>query len=111
MSLEDKVLPIPPQVEKGGDGPDVAELLRVWWAVDRPQMILRPVLQDPKLVGSVLAEAAWHFSRAYAEREGKGQEDVLDAIRKEWEGAHERSAGIRERARDTPMAEVPGNDQ
>ena len=109
MSLEDKALPIPPQVvdqEK-----DVWELLRVWWSGDRPQMILRPVLNEPRLVGSVLAEAAWHFARAYAERAGKDPDEVLDIIRSEWEAAHTRSAGIRERARDISLEEVTGNDQ
>ena len=109
MSLEDKALPIPPQVVDQEN--DVWELLRVWWSVDRPQMILRPIMVEERLVGSVLAEAAWHFSRAYAERAGKDQEEVLDIIRKEWDAAHERSAGIREKARDIPMTEVSGNDQ
>lgn len=109
MSLEDKALPIPPQVVD--QDKDVWELLRVWWAGDRPQMILRPILNEERLVGSVLAEAAWHFARAYAERAGKDQEEVLDIIRKEWDVAHARSAGIREQARDIRLEEVPGNDQ
>jgi len=95
MTVESKALPIPPELLESGRTDDVSELIRIWWGGDRPQMILRPVLNDERMVGSVLAEAAWHFSRAYAERRGLDQEAVLDTIRQAWTDAHERSAGIR----------------
>jgi hypothetical protein len=54
--------------------------MRVWWNVDHPAMIIRPVHQDPAVVGALLAELAWHFSNAYAEKRGLAREETLAAI-------------------------------
>ena len=111
MTVESKALPIPPEVLNTESADDVTELLRLWWCGERPQMILRPVLNDERMVGSVLAEAAWHFSRAYAERRGLNQEEVLDTIRQSWSDAHDRSAGIRAAAAAGKKVEASGETQ
>ncbi|MBU2042571.1 MAG: DUF5076 domain-containing protein [Alphaproteobacteria bacterium] len=111
MTVESKALPIPPELLESGRTDDVSELIRIWWGGDRPQMILRPVLNDERMVGSVLAEAAWHFSRAYAERRGLNQEEVLDTIRQSWTEAHDRSAGIRAAAAAGDKVEASGETQ
>jgi hypothetical protein len=111
MTVESKALPIPPEVLNTESADDVTELLRLWWCGERPQMILRPVLNDERMVGSVLAEAAWHFSRAYAERRGLDQEAVLDTIRQAWTDAHERSAGIRAEVAAAEQAGSSGKTQ
>jgi len=87
-------LPIPEEIPaEGGDG--VTELARVWWNGNQPAMMIRPALRDPELMGGVLAELAWHFSRAYAGSHGQDQAEALKAIMKGWSEAHTRAKGLK----------------
>lgn len=92
LSIEGQSLPIPEQVF---DEPldRVVELARVWWAGDKPQMMIRPAARDPKLTGAILAELAWHFARAHAVvGPDKDQEKAFADILKGWEEAHRLAA-------------------
>ena len=82
MSDDPRALPLPDNL-KTADA-QVTELARVWWNDDRPAMIIRPALQDPALMGGLLAELAWHFSAAYAEKHGLDQGEALVKIREGW---------------------------
>ena len=91
-TIESQSLPIPEQVL---DHPmdRVVELARVWWAGERPEMMIRPAAKDPALMGAILAELAWHFSRAYAAAgPGLDQEKAFQDILKGWDDAHRMAA-------------------
>jgi hypothetical protein len=92
LSIEGQSLPIPePVFDEPLDR--VVELARVWWAGDRPAMIIKPAAKDPRLMGAILAELAWHFSRAYAAAgPGLDQERAFQDILKGWEDAHRLAA-------------------
>jgi len=87
-------LPIPEEIPaEGGDG--VTELARIWWNGNQPAMMIRPALNDPELMGGVLAELSWHFSRAYAGSHGMDQAETLKSIVKGWTQAHIRAEGLK----------------
>ncbi|TFW13048.1 DUF5076 domain-containing protein [Brevundimonas intermedia] len=86
-------LPIPEEIT--ADGESVTELARVWWNGDVPAMVIRPALRDPALMGGVLAELAWNFSRAYAGSHGLDQEQALQGIVQGWQDAHRRAEGLK----------------
>ena len=86
-------LPIPDEVSAEG-GDTVLELARVWWNGDQPAMMIRPALTNPELMGAVLAELSWHFSRAYAGSHGLDQAGSLKSIVKGWNEAHVRAEGL-----------------
>ncbi|HYC98388.1 DUF5076 domain-containing protein [Brevundimonas sp.] len=89
-----QALPIPEEIPPAG-GEGVTELARVWWNATQPAMMIRPGLRDPELMGSVLAELAWHFSRAYEGSHGMDQAETLKAIVKGWNDAHVRAKGLK----------------
>lgn len=92
--MTDATLPIPDEIPAaGGDG--VTELARVWWNGDVPAMIIRPALRDPALMGGVLAELSWNFSRAYAGSHGIDQAQALKEIVQGWQDAHQRAEGLK----------------
>jgi len=97
MSLEDKALGIPDELEKL-DPEKVTELARIWWGETTPYMNIRPALQDPRFIGTMLAECAWHFSRAYAQMRGLDQAEAFKSIRDAWDEAHARAAASREKS-------------
>ncbi len=78
-SLEAKALPIPEQVFDA-HADETAELMRVWWAGDRPQMMIRPAATDPMLIGIILSELAWHFSNADAAGPGMDRQDCSSTV-------------------------------
>ena len=86
-------LPIPDDIPAEG-GDTVLELARVWWNRTQPAMMIRPALTDPVLMGGILAELAWHFSRAYAGSHGLDQPETLKLIVKGWDEAHVRAAAL-----------------
>jgi hypothetical protein len=89
-----QTLPIPEEIPAaGGDG--VTELARLWWNGDQPAMIIRPALMNPELLGAVLAELGWNFSRAYAGSHGMDQRESLKSIMKGWSEAHVRAEGLK----------------
>ena len=94
MTLRERELSIPDGVIEA-DGVQNTELVRIWWQEGAgsvgPRMIIRPALREPELVGPMLAELAYHFSRAYAERGGKTQTEALAEIRQAWDEAHARA--------------------
>lgn len=89
-ALEERALPIPENLDAPED--QVLELIRVWWNGTGPAMNIRPALQEPANVGVVLAELAWHFSHAYAEKHGMDQAKAFQDISDSWTRAHERAA-------------------
>lgn len=91
MSLEDKALAIPEELSKI-DPDQVTELARIWWGGTTPHMNIRPALNDPRHMGTVLAECAWHFSNAYAQLAGLDQKEAFTAICDAWTEAHARAA-------------------
>jgi hypothetical protein len=72
------------------DGPykdEAVELARIWWIHDRPEYVLGPFLKDPKNIGRVLYEAAFHFSQVYASRDLGKADELLAEIVEGWEHA------------------------
>ncbi|MDO9586830.1 MAG: DUF5076 domain-containing protein [Brevundimonas sp.] len=92
--MTDGTLPIPEEIPAAG-GDNVTELARLWWNGDQPAMIIRPALMNPELMGAVLAELAWNFSRAYAGSHGMDQAESLKSIVRGWSEAHVRAAGMK----------------
>jgi hypothetical protein len=91
MTVESKALPIPDNVA-GLNQHGVTELARIWWGGDAAQMNIRPALHNPAHMGAVLAEAAWHFSNAYAETRGLDRDQAFKDICDGWTRAHELAA-------------------
>lgn len=59
----------------------------MWWIHDRPEFVLSSSLKDPKNVGRMLYEAAFHFSNVYAS-DGRGQQaELLETIKQGWQDA------------------------
>jgi hypothetical protein len=77
-------LPLPDAVDPNSTDQNVVELIRVWWNSDHPEMIIRPALQQPAIIGTILGELAWHFSNAYAEKLSLPREQTLDIIQKQF---------------------------
>ena len=65
---------IPDGAREGPHADEAVELARIWWVHDRPEYILSAALKDPRNVGRVLYEAAFHFSQVYASH-GQGPAD------------------------------------
>lgn len=90
MKPEDKTLTIPDGL--AGLNPDeVTELARIWWGESSAHMNIRPALRDPRHMGAVLAECAWHFANAYAEVSGLDRDAAFEAICDGWTLAHARA--------------------
>ena len=96
MSIDKRALPIPEVVRSKEESDQVVELIRVWWDEGAPRMVIRPALQKPATVGAILADRAWHFSQAYAEKNGTSQAQAMETIRDAWTEAHERVAARQE---------------
>ena len=66
----------------------VFELTRVWMGPTGPSILCRPVFDDPRAMGEMLAELCWHFAYAY-EQTGRFSHDEAKALLKEgWEQGH-----------------------
>ncbi|MBN9464400.1 DUF5076 domain-containing protein [Brevundimonas sp.] len=89
MSLMDRALQIPEGIDPQAE--DNTELVRIWWQGNGPTMVIRPALRDPQLVGAMLAELAFHFSKAFEERNGLPQPEAMAIIQKSWLEAHARA--------------------
>lgn len=87
LTIETQSLPIPEEVFNHPLD-RVAELARVWWSNDQPQMMIRPAAQDPMLIGIILADLAWHFSNAYAAGSKLDQKEAFDRILAGWDDGH-----------------------
>ena len=71
------------------DNPDALELMRAWWAGDHAQMVFRPIFEDPRAFGFVLAEASKHLARVYAEAKGMDPYEAHLRILEGWaDGQH-----------------------
>ena len=70
------------------DGVDNTEIVRIWWQGNAPKMVIRPALREPRMVGAMLAELAFHFSRAFEDRAGYRQQDAMKQIMDGWTDAH-----------------------
>ncbi|MBN8552684.1 MAG: DUF5076 domain-containing protein [Caulobacterales bacterium] len=80
---------MPDGAVSGPHADSAVELMRAWWIHDRPEYVLSPMLKDPKNVGRMLYEAAFHFSNVYSSNGLGAQEDVLNQIKEGWDGAKE----------------------
>jgi len=89
--LSERELPIPDGVVDS-ESVNTTELVRIWWQDDGPKMIIRPALREPKVVAAMLAELAFHFSRAFEDRAGIPQAEALEAIKAGWTDAHAHAA-------------------
>ena len=78
---------IPDGARSGPHAEEAVELARIWWIHDRPEYVLGPFLKDPKNIGRVLYEAAFHFSQVYASRDLGQADELLEQIKEGWESA------------------------
>lgn len=92
MSLQDRALPIPQEIEAAPDNEAATEMARVWWDGSRPKMVIRPMLKNPEAVGVLLAEMSWHFSNVYARAYNVSQPEAMKAIQNGWTSAQARAA-------------------
>ncbi|MBA4803202.1 MAG: DUF5076 domain-containing protein [Brevundimonas sp.] len=97
MSIENQSLPIPDEVLLEEET-EVAELARVWWCRNRPQMTIRPAARDPRLIGLILAELAWNYSNAYERAVGMDPEKAFSDILAGWQDGLEMVAETKARA-------------
>ena len=82
---EQRALAIPPAIAEAATlAPETHELIRVWWDGKQPRMMIRSTFDDPSNVGTLLAELAWHFSEAYAQRLGQDRDAILQDITRAW---------------------------
>ncbi|MFN4287163.1 MAG: DUF5076 domain-containing protein [Brevundimonas sp.] len=80
MSVEEFALPIPDEVLKAEARDRITELVRIWWADQGPQMILRPAVTDPKLFGMIMAELAWHYASGLEAKHGHKRDEALRSL-------------------------------
>ncbi len=76
---------IPDGAREGPHADKAVELMRVWWIHDHPEFVLGPFLKDPKNIGRMLGEAAFHFSQVYASRDLGKADELLEQIRQGFE--------------------------
>lgn len=86
--LEERALPIPPDLVEQEINPYMQELIRVWWDGQQPRSLVRPAFDDPRMVGAMLAELSHYFAQGYAQKDGRDAEEVLTDIRGRWDEIH-----------------------
>ena len=82
-------LPVPVGIDTSPEDGSVLELTRLWITPEGPAAMCRPAYEDPKAMGQVLAELAWHFAHAYEQLGGFSHADALTALRTGWVEGHE----------------------
>ena len=82
-------LPEPVGIDTAPEDGSVLELTRVWATPEGPSILCRPAYEDPRAMGQVLAELAWHFAHAYEQMGGIGHADALAALRAGWTEGHQ----------------------
>jgi hypothetical protein len=95
MKLQDRALSIPEELTDA-QAMQAVELARIWWGDASSHMTIRPALTNPGHTGAVLAEAAWHFSNAYAAQHDMDQAKAFAAILDGWTRAHAQAAEMAE---------------
>ena len=88
MSEHKFALPLPDRVVGTAEDGNTGEVARVWIANGNPEIIVRPVFEDPTAMGQMLAELCWNFAYAYEQRGGITQEKALAALRQGWVQGH-----------------------
>ena len=83
--LEERALPIPPDLEAMAVSEFTQELVRAWWDGEQIRNVVRPAFNDYHVVGAMLAELSYHFSNAYAMQNGLDRREVLAGIRQRWD--------------------------
>ena len=78
---------IPDGARSGPHAEEAVELARIWWIHDRPEFVLSAAMKEPKNLGRVLYEAAFHFSQVYASRDLGKADELLEQIKEGWEHA------------------------
>ncbi len=81
-------LPEPQGVDQAPEDGSVLELARVWISPSGPAIGVRPAYDDPRAMGQVLAELAWHFAYAYEQRGGFTQAQALESLKQGWREGH-----------------------
>lgn len=74
-------LRIPEGAVEGAEAENALELMRVWWIGTRPEFVLRPALKDPRNIGRMLGEAAYHYAQVHAAHGDGDAADLLEQIR------------------------------
>ena len=81
-------LPEPVGIDKSAEDGSVLELTRVWITPNGPSILCRPAYDDPRAMGQLLAELAWHFAHSYEQLGGTTHADALAALRAGWTEGH-----------------------
>ena len=68
---------------------DAVETMRCWWTGAGNHMVFRPIFEDPRAFGFMLAEAAKHLSAVYAAKDSISPEDALAKIHEGWRDGNE----------------------
>lgn len=87
--LEERALPIPPDLAEQPLNDFTQELVRAWWDGQQVRSIVRPAFSDYQLAGTMLAELAYHFANGYAMQNGLDSKEVLAGLRKRWDEIHD----------------------
>ncbi|HZW15250.1 MAG TPA: DUF5076 domain-containing protein [Brevundimonas sp.] len=90
MSEHKFSLPLPDRVVGSTEDGTVGEVARVWVNKGAPEIVVRPAFDDPRAMGSMLAEVCWNFAYAYEQRGGITQAEALEALRQGWTEGHAR---------------------
>lgn len=95
MQDHPRQLPIPDQAV---NDPKAIELVRVWAASGRQQVVFAPgLLDDPATWGIVLVDLVKHFAHAYEQTKGLSQSETVSRIKAgfdaEWSTATDEPTG------------------
>lgn len=74
-------MPVPPAAKRAKEA---REVLSVWIADTKAEVVLQPAFDDPMVWGLLLVDVARHVSRMYADDAGLDPDIVLDRIRTGW---------------------------
>jgi hypothetical protein len=74
-------LPEPPPVADMPEDGTVIEVARVWIGPKTPTVLVRPIYDDPKAMGMVLAQLCWNFAHAYETQGGFTHAQALEALK------------------------------
>ena len=88
MSAEKYALPLPEAIQGAADDGATAEILRLWWKGDRPEMSVRPAMSDMRLMGRILAEVSWNLASAHARVGDAALGEAVRQLREGWLQGH-----------------------
>ena len=74
-------MPVPPAAKRAKEA---REVLSVWIADTRAEVVLQPAFDDPMVWGLLLVDVARHVSRMFADDTGMSEQEALDRLRVGW---------------------------